>query len=101
MCCLARYLPYFDLIKGFPLPVTHGLLLGPVKSFWLHQFQPYKTEEERPAEVMPHSKRKVVQRRKIKPPHDRDRPQRDITKYLRSFTMEELRPTPCSWSTTA
>lgn len=36
---LANFLPYFDLVKGFPIFFAHTVLLGVVKSFWTEALQ--------------------------------------------------------------
>jgi hypothetical protein len=90
LCCVARFLPYFDVVKGFPNPVAHSMLLGLVKGFWKELLQPYKNEEERPKNVLPNSVRREMQQRKVRCPHDRGRPYRDVVKHLGSYTMEDL-----------
>lgn len=48
VCCISKYLPYFDVCKGFLIPMGHALLLGVVKSFVNAILADYKLESYRP-----------------------------------------------------
>jgi hypothetical protein len=90
---LAKFLPYFDLVKGFPIPLARAVLLGVVKSFWTEALQKYPLEAERPKGVIPNKKRWVMESKgeelKRRCPHDRGRPPRCIVKHRGSFVMED------------
>lgn len=91
---IARFLPYFDLVKGFPIPFGHAFLEGVVRSFWNEVLQKYPSEEERPDWVIPNKTRSVMEKRgeelKRRCTHTRGRPYRCIVRYRGSYTMEDL-----------
>jgi hypothetical protein len=95
---LAKFLPDFDLIKGFPIPFACAVLLEVVTSFQGRRFwQKYPSESSeagRPKGLVPNEKRRIIKSReeelKGRCPHDRGRPPRCIVKHRGSFVMEDL-----------
>ncbi|GAQ92757.1 hypothetical protein KFL_011230030 [Klebsormidium nitens] len=92
VCCVAKFLPYFDVTKGFLLPIAHGCLLGNVKDFLNVVMADYKLEADRPEHVMTKAnRRKVVERQgEIRWTHEHGSPGKCVVKHRGSMTMSEL-----------
>jgi hypothetical protein len=92
VCCIAKVLPYFNVVKGFPIAVGHAFLLGVVSAFLNAVLTDYKTEGERPAHVITKADQRVMSERhaKLVWTHEHGRPAKDVVKYRASMTMEEL-----------
>jgi hypothetical protein len=90
--CISKFLPYFDVTKGFLIPMAHGCLLGVAKSFLNTVLADYKQESEREDYVITKAdRRKMVERQgEVVWTHEHGRPCKCVVKHRGSFTMEEL-----------
>jgi hypothetical protein len=90
--CISKFLPYFDVTKGFLIPMAHGCLLGVAKSFLNTVLADYKQESEREDHVITKAdRRKMVERQgEVIWTHEHGRPCKCVVKHRGSFTMEEL-----------
>lgn len=88
---LVEFIPQFDYVNGFQIPVAHALIHGVVKSFWQACLRKMKRGQPWPEFVISHEGRRLMTLRAalLIVTHEFGRPYRDIVTKMGNYVMED------------